>query len=206
MMQRLALGLAWLSVAVALVAFCLPWAHLELREPELARQVRRTAEGQRLLGDLTEAIGRVGVKIRRGAETITGELPQLSDLPREVRGVDVPRLANQQNAQVAVALFELLTNTRQDIGLKSYAVYLVPGLALIFGLLLSALGARRAVALGIAAVCAAVAGVGFWKLLTTNTQALFVAITIGRGLWLSLWAYVGLAASALFLALCPRRP
>ena len=49
---------------------------------------------------------------------------------------------------------------------------------------------------GVAIVCAAVAGVGFWKLLTTNTQSLMVAITIGPGLWLSLWAYVGVACAA----------
>jgi hypothetical protein len=204
-MHRVMLACTWLSVTGALVGFFLPWAHISLREPELARQVQHAVEGQGLLGDLTEALGRVTVQVRRGAQTITGELPTLSEIPKQVSGVEVPRLANQKNAQVAAALFELLTNTRQRLGAKSYAVYLVPGVALLCGLLLSLLGSRRPVALGIAVVCAGVAGLGFWKLLTTNTQALFAAITIGRGLWLSLWAYAGLAVSALLMMVAGSR-
>ena len=84
-------------------------------------------------------------------------------------------------------------------------MYLVPGIALVCGVLLTLLG-RAPVAAGIALVCGAVAGVGFWTLLTTNTSTLFVAITIGQGLWLSLWGYVGLALSgALSLLIRPRR-
>jgi hypothetical protein len=65
---------------------------------------------------------------------------------------------------------------------------------------LTVLGTRRAVAIGAAVVCGLIAGLGFWKLLTTNTQALFIAITIGPGLWLSLWGYVGLALAAAALS------
>ena len=68
-------------------------------------------------------------------------------------------------------------------------------------MLLTFLGRLRAAAIGTAVLCAAVAGVGFWKLLTTNTTALFIAITIGPGLWLSLWGYVAIAAAGLLKSL-----
>lgn len=189
-------ALAWVSVAVVLRAFFLPWAMIDLREPSLVRQVRETVEGQGLLDGLSQRIGKVTAEIRRGAETVTGEL-RVSDIPREVSGVQIPQMANQKNAHVAMALVEMLTQKRQHIGAKSYAVYLVPGLALLCGALLTCLGGAAAVALGVAGLCAAIAGVGFWKLLTTNTSTLFVAITIGPGLWQSLWGYAGLAAAAL---------
>ena len=155
---------------------------------------------------LSKKIGRVAVTLKRGTETLTGELPSLSELPRQVSGVQIPQLANQRNSQVAIALAELFTNTRQRIGLESYAVYLVPGLAVLCALLLSAVGRHPSVTILVGLMCAAIAGVGFWKLLTTNTRTLFVAITIGRGLWLSLWAYVGLAAAAVLSLILRSRP
>lgn len=189
-------ALTWVSVAVVLRAFFLPWAMIDLREPSLVRQVRETVEGQGLLDGLAQRIGTVTAEIRRGADTVTGEL-NLSDIPHEVSGAQIPQMANQENAQVAMALAELLTNARQHLGANSYAVYLMPGLALLCGALLTCLGGAAAVALGVAGLCAGIASVGFWKLLTTNTDTLFIAITIGPGLWQSLWGYAGLAAAAL---------
>lgn len=203
-MRRIVLLVTWASVAAIVVAFFLPWARIDLREPELLGKVRRTAEEQGLLGGLMGQVGKITVEVRRGAETVTGELPSLADIPKQVSGVQIPQMANQENAQVALALMELLTNTRQHVGLKSYAVYLLPGLAILCGALLTVLGRVRAAALGVAALCAVVAGAGFWKLLTTNTSTLFIAITIGPGLWLSLWGYVGLAAAALVAAAARR--
>lgn len=185
--QQATTAAVWLSVGAAIMGFFLPWATIDLRASSA-------------LSGLTQDLGRVTVKIRRGTKTIAGELPRLSDIPQQVSGAQIPRLANRPNAQVAIALLELFTQQRQQIGLKSYAVYLLPGIALLCGVVVTRWGRHAVVALGSAILCAAIAGVGWWKLLTTDTQALFVAITIGPGLWLSLWAYVVLApASGLYL-------
>lgn len=194
------LGLAWGCVASAVAGFFLPWATLDVHDPGVAKMLRQATSEVGVLDKAARALGKITVEIRQGAETVTGELPTLADLPRQVSGVQIPRLANQPNAQVAMALVEILTNTRQRLGLKSYAVYAVPGLALLCGLLLTAGWRRRALLAGIAVVCAGVAAAGFWKLLTTDTDTLFVAVTIGRGLWMSLWAYVGLALAAVVAA------
>jgi hypothetical protein len=58
----------------------------------------------------------------------------------------------------------------------------------------------------VAAMCAAVALLGWWKLTTTNVRNLFIAITIGPGLWLSLGAYAGLAVAAGLTGLAGGRP
>ena len=195
-MRRVVIAVIWMSVTATLVGFFLPWARIDVREPSAVKRLKKTGPVGDALSGLTEGMGRVTVKIRRGTETITGELPRLSDIPREVSGVQIPQLANQQNTQVAIALLEQFSQQREQIGLKSYAVCLIPGIALLCGFLVTRWGHRAVVALGSALLCAAIAGVGFWKLLTTNTQALFVAITIGPGLWLSLWAYVVLGVAA----------
>jgi len=195
-MARVALVLVWVSVAIAGVGFFLPWARIDLHEPGLAKQLREVSLDRDTLGGFTKDVGRITVKIRRGAETITGELPSLSDIPKQVSGFQIPQLANQNHAQVAEALWELLTTERHHLGTKSYAVYLLPGIALCCGLVLTWVVGNAPVAVGITVLCGLIAGVGYWKLLTTDTQTLFIAITIGPGLWLSLLGYVGLAVVA----------
>jgi len=195
-MRLLSWTLAWISAVMALVGFFLPWAMIDLREPELAKQFREASPVRDTLGGLMKDVGRITATVRRGAERVTGELPTLSDIPKQVSGVQIPQLANQEHAQVAIALMELFTNERQQIGAKSYVVYLVPGIAVLCGLLITALVRKKPVMIGVGVLCAAIAGGGFWKLLTTSTQTLFIAITIGQGLWLSLWGYVGLALAA----------
>ena len=195
-MRLLAIVFAWVCVVATGVGFVMPWARIDLREPDVVKQVRQTTPVSDTLSGLTKDLGRITATIRRGAETITGDLPTLTGIPKEVSGIQIPQMVNQKNAHTAIALMELLMNERQNLGLKSYAVYLLPGMALLCGLLLTLLGRQRLVSLGVAGLCAAIAGVGFWKLLTTKLSSLMIAITIGPGLWLSLWAYVGLAVVA----------
>lgn len=186
------LGLAWLSVGAALVGFVLPWAMLEMKH------VQGTAL-EELAGKLGQELGRVVVSVKRGAETVTGELPDLSQIADDVSGIQIPQLANRKDAKVVLALAEMLTGQR-ELGAKSYVVYLVPGLALLCGLLLTGAGRARTVCLLTAVLCFGIAGGGFWKLLTTKTDTLLVGIVIGQGLWMSLWAYVGLGVSAVGLS------
>ena len=205
-MRRIALGLAWASALTAVAGFVQPWADIDLREPSLMKHARQAVGSQELIGGLAKRLGRVTVEVRRGAHTVTGDLPSLRNIPKHVSGIQIPQMANREDAKVAMALVELLMGEQQQIGLKSYAVYLLPGLALLGAALLTWLGRSPQTPVSIAVVSAAVAGVGFWKLLTTNTQALFVAITIGRGLWMSLGAYVGLAAASSLAFVAARRP
>jgi len=195
-MRLLAIVFAWVCVVATGVGFVMPWARIDLREPDVVKQVRQTTPVSDTLSGLTKDLGRITATIRRGAETITGDLPTLTGIPKEVSGIQIPQMVNQKNAHTAIALMELLMNERQNLGLKSYAVYLLPGMALLCGLLLTFLGRQRIVPWAVAGLCGLLAGVGFWKLLTTKLSSLMIAITIGPGLWLSLWAYVGLAVVA----------
>ena len=214
LVRTVALVLVWAGAGATVVGFVQPWAYLDMREPSVLKQVRGIAAVQQPeavqgltkgvtkgIGQGLNKLGKVTATIRRGTETVTGDLPSLSDIPHEVSGIQIPQLANQPDAKVAAAVIELLMNERQHVGAKSYLVYVLPGLALLAALLLTFLGSVLAVSLGAALLCAAVAGVGFWKLLTTNTTALFIAITIGPGLWLSLWGYVAVAAGGLLRTL-----
>ena len=195
LMTRGCLGLVWLSVVAAVVGFVLPWATLDVKATRLVGRATQLVEGAPL--------GNVVIQLKRGAETVTGKLPDLSQIPTQVNGPQIPQLVNRQDAQVVLALTEMLTGERQ-VGAKSYVVYLVPGLAILCGILVTLASRVRVACLLVGVVCVTVAGVGLWKLLTAKMETLLVAITIGQGLWLSLWAYVGLGVFAMVLALLPR--
>lgn len=188
------LTLAWICAAAAMIAFFMPWAHIEVRAPSA-----RLSKAAKELG-----LGRVELSIQQGGRTIQGALPSLQDLPGQVSGFDIPRLANQEDTRLAMAMLDLLTNQRQGLDAKSKAVYAVPGLALLGALALTLLPGRGT-AIAVSAVCAAVALGGGWKLTTTDTATLVAAITIGIGLWISLGAYAGLAAAAAWISQQKRR-
>ncbi len=201
MTRSVVLALAWGSVGLACAGFFQPWVRIDVRDPGLAKPMKSLALAGEGIPGLTKGAGRITVTIRRGTKTVTGDLASLGTIPHQISGVQVPQVANQENAQLTLSIMELLMNERQHIGLKSYAVYLLPGIALLCAGLLTALGGRPPVAWGVAGLCALIAGVGGWKLLTTNLHARIVAVSVAHGLWMSLWAYVGIAAAGVLAAL-----
>ena len=185
----------WSLVGAVGIGFVLPWAQLDIGTSKSSRQL--SADVRRLFTrPLKTGAAKEPSWIRHRKHPAA--------IPTKVSGIEVPRLVNHKNVKVVVQLMKLLLRTDQgDVGLKSYAVYLLPGLALGCGLLLSAWGERWFVCLAVAALCGTVAGGGFWTLLTTDTEAQF-AIQIGVGLWLSVWAYAGLSVVAALCVLPPR--
>ena len=60
----------------------------------------------------------------------------LSRFPKTISGIQIPRIANARASKSALDLVERVTGKPQPhIGLQSYLVYLVPGLALLIGAL-----------------------------------------------------------------------
>lgn len=191
--MRLSLNtLVWLCVAAALIGFVSPWAKLDIRETHLEQSI------------VVHARKSLGKTFGAGARTAPKKPAKvLPVIPTRVTGAQIPELANRKNVRVVSQLVELFTTERQDIGWKSYAVYLVPGIALLCGILLTSQGEKRPVLIGTAALCLGIGGGGVWKLLATHAAAQF-GIRIEWGLWLSLVAYLGLACAAV-VSLFPER-
>ena len=191
-------GLVLCSLIAVIAGFWMPWAYLSLRQPALTNTFGNAAGIEGPLKQLTRHLGRVTLKIQRHGQTIVSDLPLLEDIPKQVSGADIPVMVREQKAQVAIALLELLTGQRQDLDRNSVMVYLIPGVALLCGVLLIGWGRHLAVSAGVGALCAILAGGGLWKLSTVNPQTVFVAMIIGPGLWMSVGAYAGVSMAACF--------
>lgn len=180
-------GLAWGCAAAAVIGFFLPWAQLDIGNSKVGKEVASSVRKS------------LGKTFKSGATKEPSWIRKRSQgtpaIPTAISGFQIPQMANRRNVKVMAQLVKLFTKSDDQLGWKSYAVYLLPGLALLCAWLLSVYGSVRLVALGVLCGCAAVAGAGFWKLLTADTKAQF-AMAIGPGLWLSLWAYVGLSVTA----------
>jgi hypothetical protein len=188
-MSRAVTGLIWAGVLAALIGFFLPWVRIDVHHAALLGT--RSSE---------DPLNGITLTIRQGVRSVTGALPTAHDVPRQVSGAQIPQLVGSQQAQLAIAVMELVSAQPQHLRLKSYAVYLLPGGALLCGGLLAWSARSRAVAAMVAAVCAGAAALGLWKLLTMETQTCLGAISSGEGLWLSLGAYVGLSLAGMVRA------
>ena len=190
-MKPLCTTAAWACVAAVLIGFLLPWAAMDIGTSKVGDEVTAGARKS-----LAKSFGVKQAKepswIRKRAKPVL--------VPTRVSGLQIPVVANRKGVKVVTQLAKLFTKTDEQLGFKSYAVYLLPGLALICGWLIAAHGSQRPTALAVAALSAFVAGGGFWVLLTSDPRAEF-GIRIGAGLWLSLWGYAGLALAAVALVL-----
>jgi hypothetical protein len=204
------LALTWGCVATVVAAFFLPWAHVRPNPNGLTgvvAQLSHDASFRDLADELEDRVGRVVVTVTQGDQTTTGQLSDLSALPSDVSGKDIPVLARRKDAQLAAAITEVLLGesagvSPETVRMRSNAVYLVPLVALAAALLLTVSRRRQMIGV-VAAVCVAIAGAGGWQLSTAGVDTFLATITVGRGLWLSCAAYAGLGASGLLLALAP---
>ena len=173
---------------IALIGFFLPWARLDIGNSKVGKETAssiRKSLGKTFKTGSTKAPSWMHHQAKGGAA-----------IPTQITGAMIPQLANRRNVKTITQLAKLFTKTDERLGLKSYAVYVLPALILLFAALLTRYGHQALIRMMIALCAALVAGLGFWKLLTIDTRAQF-ALVIGPGLWMSLGAYAGISAVAI---------
>ena len=207
----LCLAGAWGGASSTVSGFVRPWVRLQVKSEalgEAAGRVSQDAQVQALAEKLAKRVGRIAIQVRQpDGSTIGGELPDIRTLPRQLSGYDIPRLLHRSDMQGLVALAELLIKQR-EVARKSYAVYLLPGLALLGAILLTVAVRDRGVAVGLGLACLAAAGALWWKLSTLHAETPLIRLVIESGLWQTCGAYglLGLSAFGLAVAMPARRP
>jgi len=206
--------LALVSMAVAVLAFFLPWVRLEMQRSPPPRYSQSAASKPSKMATstkphlepkpskLSRSLDRAFAAFDRTTTSLASHAA--TQMPRRVTGFQIPRMANHESTRTIMLLVERFEKKREHVGAKSYAVYLLPGLALLFGLLLVRFDKTPWLAGLVGIACLAVAGVGAWKLLTTPLDTPVIAVRIDYGLWVALLAYVGLAGSAAASVLPPK--
>ena len=188
----------WWGASLAVRGFVRPWVSIRLKSEAVGEAVGRVsqdAQMRALAEKLAKHVGRISIQVRQGDRMVGGDLPDITTLPRQMSGYDIPRLLHRSDMQGLVSLAELLLK-QHDIALKSYAVYLVPGLALLFAVLLTVASQSRGLCLGLALASAAIVATLWWRLSTLRAETPLLRLVIEGGLWQSVVAYGGVGLSA----------
>jgi len=120
---------------------------------------------------------------------------------KTISGFQVPILANGPDAKLMIMIVKIFNPAVTDAHKKSWLIWSIPGLAVVLFLLVLFLDKNKWVNLGIGILGVSIfSGVTF-KLLTTNMDKTVLNVVIGHGLWILLFAYLGIGIINL-LAFC----
>jgi hypothetical protein len=186
--------LIWLIVLVLIAAFFLPWVRVDA---DIMRPLAKIEEAG--FGNLISKIRGEITAATRSIEKQTGySIPTEGKV--EANGFDIPRLVNTNDTQLALSFVQLFTKKTEGVQWKCYAVYSIPGLAVLLALLYQFArrprwGKIRMVPCLVTLFTAALFFIAYLKITTAELDHLVLEIKIGFGLWLSLFAYGALAAT-----------
>ena len=189
MISKICAGLVAVCAVIVLAGFFQPWA-------EVSTSVGNVSGG--LTGILKGTFGEVslGSKVIGGIENLGNEVNEVVgdvSVKKSVSGAEVPGLVNSKSSKMALAIAEIMFKSAEGLSWKSYAVYLIPGLAVLCVLLAGA-GLRYPAAFAVMTVLSgAVSGAGLYNLYNADLSNTIVKISIGYGLWNSLYAFGGIA-------------
>ncbi len=193
-------GAAGFCIAVAVVAFFLPWVRLSSPPPKHGKAKAPKEHQQAIDGkngrirSLSGAVDEVFSGLTTGTRQIARKF---SGIPPRISGFRIPLVANSRVSKNVMELVESFSKKKENVELKSWAVYALPGLAVLLGALLMRAPADLRIALPVAAAGLIVSIGGVLRLLTLDLTNDFVKVDFDYGLWLSLAVYFGLALTAL---------
>ena len=118
-------------------------------------------------------------------------------ISQSISAYHVPMLANTEDARLANSVIKILNPDTQDAGKNSFLIWLVPLLAVAILLLSILFSKNKWVHLASAAVGILIFVIGVYRIKTLNLNQIILNVAIGPGLWLTLWAYLGIGVCAL---------
>ena len=172
--------------AVIVLSFFQPWAEINTSVTGISKELTKSADTKlknapfagkfiKHLDNITNAIGQVGNV----------------ELKSTVRGNNIPVLANSETSKVAMSVVQVLFKSKntENIGKKSYLVYLLP-LCGILCAVLALLALKNKLSLIIMAAVSGIISIGgLYNLYTLNLANPIVKITIKNGLWNTMYAF-----------------
>jgi len=131
---------------------------------------------------------------------LTGEKQAVID---EISGFRIPIMANGDDARLMLSIIKIFNPKVENADKKSYLVWVIPILAVVLLLGGVSLGKNKVfnLAMGIIGVVLFVAAM--YKIQTTNLDKMVLKVSIGNGLWLSLYAYLALGILGFAACIAP---
>lgn len=185
-MRRIILALLIIICSVVVIAsFFMPWAKASTSATKVATSVKKEIAGP--FKELPFA-GKLFANLDKATDAINefGDV----ELKTVVRGCDIPLMVNKKESKTAISLVQVFQPEAEGLDEKVLLIYLIPLLALACAAL-ALLGFKHDIFIIIVALISGAISIGgLYKVMTTNISSNIVQITIGRGLWQTLYGYL----------------
>lgn len=123
------------------------------------------------------------------SKVLTGKKQETID---SISGFDVPMLANSSESRFMIEVIQIFNPGIKNADKKSYLIWIVPLLAVAMLAALWLNFANKWLHLFCAAISFLLFFVSLYKIMTTDMDKLVLNVRIASGLWLVLYAYLGI--------------
>jgi hypothetical protein len=173
------------SIAIV-ISFFQPWATIATSATKVSKELTKSAEE----GPLADTpFASKFIKQLDRATSAMGEMGDI-EIKSAVRGNQIPAMVNNKTSKVALSLVQVFFKDAEGIDKKSYLVYLLPLFAIICAAL-AALGLKNKLYIAIMALIGGVISIGgLYNLMTMDISSAVVEISIAKGLWNTMYAFL----------------
>ena len=124
-------------------------------------------------------------------EMLTGKRQDKIDA---ISAYSVPVMANSDESRLMISIIKIFNPKIQNADKKSYLIWSVPILAIIILILNLVIGGNKWLHLAVGIIGVVIFVFAVYKIKTTDLDKLVLQVTMGPGLWLTLWSYLGIGA------------
>jgi len=196
MKKMIMASLVGICAVAIVISFFMPWAKASTSATRVAKGVKQSMDGTSF-----------GAKIGKYFDVATQAISGMGDINVNtiVSGYDMPAMVHKKSSHVAVALAMVYVKDASNLDTKVLLIYLVPLFALAC-IALALLGLKNILFVAIMGLVSGIISiVGFFKIATTDMSSMVVQISIEKGLWLTLWAYLVIFAISIVWVVIDRK-
>jgi len=185
MKKEILAGLIIIASSVIVISFFLPWAKIDTSASEVSRGITGVAR-EGLGGEST--VGKLIGKFEKEVDKVSA----VADIrvKAAVSGYDIPVMVNNKTSKIAIAAAQIIFKSAKNLDMKSYLVYLLP----LFGIFCGAaaiLGLKNKLSIIVALIVSGIVSItGLYNLYTTDLSSLILNISIEKGLWCTMYAFL----------------
>lgn len=185
-MKKMILAVLVIICAIVIVrAFFLPWAKVSASVTKVSKELSQAAAGPL---ENTPFAGKF-ISIFEKTTKAIGEVGDI-EVKTMVSGYDIPTMVNKKSSKVAISFAQTFFKDAEGLDKKSMLVFLLPLFAIVCGLLAVAGIRYNWAPVPMLIISGAISLVGLYNLKTLNLSSSVVAITIEKGLWQTIYAYL----------------
>ena len=122
-------------------------------------------------------------------KALTGKKATIS---QAISAYQVPVMANDENARLMITIIKIFDPRIENADKKSYLIWSISVLAVLIFLVSLFFGRNKWVNLAFGIIGSLIFIIAAYKIKTTDLDKQVLKITMGPGLWLTLWGYLGI--------------